>query len=62
MTRDDMISREVKNAALYEREAEYVADIRRRIAWAQGDGRLTAQELGKKQEGVEALPLFGGAA
>jgi len=50
------------DAILIEREAEYVADIRRRIAWAQGDGRLTAQELGKKQEGVEALPLFGGAA
>ena len=50
------------DAILIEREAEYVADIRRRIAWAQGDGRLTTQELGKKQEGVEALPLFGGAA
>jgi len=50
------------DAILIEREAEYVADIRRRIAWAQGEGRLTAQETARKQEGVEALPLFGGAA
>ena len=41
---------------------EVVADINRRIAWANGEGKLTAQELGKKQETVEALPLFGGAA
>lgn len=50
------------DAILIEREEEYVADIRRRIAWANGEGKLTAQELGKKQETVEALPLFGGAA
>ena len=50
------------DAILIEREAEYVADINRRIAWANGEGKLTAQELGKKQETVEALPLFGGAA
>jgi len=27
-----------------------------------GEGRLTAQETARKQESVEALPLFGGAA
>lgn len=50
------------DAILIEREDEYIADINRRIAWANGEGKLTAQELGKKQETVEALPLFGGAA
>ena len=46
-------------------EAEYVADIRRRIAWAQGDGRLTAQEMQRNPQLDDAgagLPLFGGAA
>lgn len=32
---------------LIEREEKYVADIRRRVAWAQGDGKLT--QLEKKQ-------------
>lgn len=51
------------DAILIEREAEYVADIRRRIAWAQGDGRLTAQEKAKKPDlGLEGLSLFGDAA
>jgi len=50
------------DAILIEREAEYVEDIHRRIAWVKGEGRLTAQETARKQEGVEALPLFGGAA
>ena len=47
------------DAILIEREAEYVADIRRRIAWAQGEGRLTAQEMAKKPDlGLEGLSLF----
>jgi DNA modification methylase len=51
------------NAILIEREAEYVADIHRRIAWAKGEGRLTAQEMRQAtQETPESLPLFGGAA
>lgn len=43
---------------LMEREAEYVADIERRIAWMQGDGPLTAQAMAPKQED-DAGPLFG---
>jgi hypothetical protein len=42
-----------------------VADIRRRIAWAQGEGRLTAQEMMRDPQVDDAgagLPLFGGAA
>lgn len=53
------------DAILIEREAEYVADIRRRIAWAQGEGRLTAQEMQRDPQVDDAgagLPLFGGAA
>lgn len=47
------------DAVLIEREAEYVADIRRRIAWAQGDGRLTAQEMSKVADlSADDLPLF----
>ena len=52
--------REGMRCILIEREAEYVEDINRRIAWVKGQGRLTAQETARKQEGVEALPLFGG--
>lgn len=36
--------REGFDAILIEREAQYVADIERRLAWARGEGRLTAQE------------------
>ncbi|WP_332763975.1 DNA-methyltransferase [Phenylobacterium sp.] len=51
------------DAILIEREAEYVADIRRRIAWAQGEGRLTAQEMAKAPDLThDDLPLFGGQA
>lgn len=53
------------DAILIEREADYVADIRRRIAWAQGEGRLTAQEMQRNPQVDDAgagLPLFGGAA
>lgn len=54
---------------LIEREAEYVADARRRVAWAQGDGRMTSLEMARldtpeahaKASGVD-LPLFGGGA
>ncbi len=35
--------REGFDAVLIEREAEYVADIHRRVAWARGEGALTAQ-------------------
>lgn len=45
---------------LIEREAGYVADIERRIAWAKGEGRLTAQEMSRgKQSDPDDLPLFG---
>jgi DNA methylase len=33
---------------LIEREAEYFADIERRLAWARGEGRLTAQESSRQ--------------
>ena len=47
------------NAILIEREDEYVADIHRRLAWARGEGRLTAQETARSApETVEDLPLF----
>ena len=58
MTRDDMIAREVENAALYEREAKrrtknpaLVEELR---AWAKAS-RIRAERL-------RAGPLFGGAA
>ena len=51
------------DAILIEREAEYVADIRRRIAWVQGEGRLTAQEMSKTADlDHRDLPLFNGEA
>ena len=51
------------DAILIEREAEYVADIRRRIAWVQGEGRLTAQEMSKAADlDHRDLPLFNGEA
>lgn len=47
------------DAVLIEREEQYVADIRRRIAWAQGEGRLTAQEMAKVADAsIDDLPLF----
>lgn len=60
--------REGFECILIEREAEYVADIERRMAWARGEGRLTSLETAKlhtpearlKASG-EDLPLFGGA-
>lgn len=39
------------DALIIEREESYVADARRRIAWAQGDGKLTSHE--KKQPKVK---------
>ena len=44
------------DAILIEREAEYVDDIRRRIAWAQGDGRLTVLE---KKRPPQKEPMEG---
>jgi site-specific DNA-methyltransferase (adenine-specific) len=52
--------REGFDCILIEREAEYVADIERRLAWARGEGKLTAQEMGRKQEAL-AGPLFDAA-
>jgi site-specific DNA-methyltransferase (adenine-specific) len=53
-------------AVLIEREAEYVEDIRRRIAWAQGEGGLTEGEKVAKvpedKKRGDDLPLFGGEA
>lgn len=47
---------------LIEREDEYVADIRRRIAWAQGDGALTDGEkvahVAEDKKRGDDLPLF----
>lgn len=46
-------------AILIEREETYFADIGRRIAWAQGNGGLTAQEIVRgKQVSADGLPLF----
>lgn len=57
--------REGFDCILIEREAAYVADIERRIAWARGEGRLTALEKARDVDEVKArgedLPLFGGA-
>lgn len=56
------------NAILIEREAEYFADIQRRIAWMAGNGRLTALERARdlntadgqaKATGADT-PLFSG--
>lgn len=47
------------DVVLIEREAEYVADIRRRIAWTKGEGRLTAQEKARAgQASDDHGPLF----
>jgi len=58
--------REGCRAILIEREAEYVADIKRRLAWSDGEGRLTALETARSIEPEtargEGLPLFGGGA
>jgi site-specific DNA-methyltransferase (adenine-specific) len=47
---------------LIEREERFVADINRRLAWARGEGKLTALELARDIDGHEArgldLPLF----
>lgn len=53
------------DAILIEREAEYFADIERRLAWARGEGRLTAQEMARPSATpkADATPsLFGDAA
>lgn len=52
------------NAVLIERDDGYVADIRRKLAWAAGEGRLTALEQARKFDPDKAAgldtPLFGG--
>lgn len=57
--------REGFDCILVEREDEYVADIKRRLAWARGEGRMTNLEMAKldtpkaKAAAVGAdLPLF----
>lgn len=51
---------------LIEREERFVADINRRLAWARGEGRLTALELARDLKPEQAagadLPLFSGDA
>lgn len=58
--------REGFDCILIEREEQYVTDIRRRLAWARGEGRLTVLEKARdldpdKASGAD-LPLFGGEA
>jgi site-specific DNA-methyltransferase (adenine-specific) len=58
--------REGFRAILIEREADYVADIHRRLKWEKGEGRLTSLERAKlhtpkaqaKANGLDT-PLFG---
>lgn len=46
---------------LIEREAQYVADIERKVAFYRGEGRLAIQEKGKAgADAANDLPLFGG--
>lgn len=54
--------REGFDCILIEREAQYVADIERRLAWARGEGRLTAQETSRSKTDEHPGPLFGDAA
>lgn len=58
--------REGRDCILIEREAEYIADIERRLAWAKGEGRLTVLEQAREIRPDEAagldMPLFGGEA
>jgi hypothetical protein len=49
------------DCVLIEREAEYVADINRRLAWMKGDGPLTDQVLNREEQ-IDAGPLFAGEA
>ena len=55
---------EGRDAILIEREAKFADDIRRRIAWARGEGRLTAQERARAvpEEKRAAMPLFDEAS
>ncbi len=54
--------REGFDCILIERETEYVADIERRLAWARGEGRLTAQEIGRHKQAPCDGPLFDDVA
>jgi len=46
------------DAILIEREAEYVADIKRRLEWAQGRGPDRLSILAKRKPAAKAGPLF----
>lgn len=50
------------DCVLMEREAEYIADIGRRLAWMRGDGPLTEQVLAERAPQTCAGPLFDGEA
>lgn len=50
--------REGFSAVLIEREEQYVADIHRRLKWARGEGRLTAQEKSRHQDEAPMGGLF----
>lgn len=50
--------REGFSAVLIEREEQYVADIHRRLKWARGEGRLTAQEKARHQDDAPLGGLF----
>lgn len=59
--------REGCDAILIEREPDHADDIRRRIAWARGEGSLTRQEILRRKLAKEpalasgaGTPLFGG--
>lgn len=59
--------KEGRSAILIEREADHAEDIRRKVAWARGEGALTRQEILRndlaKDPGKasgDGLPLFGG--
>jgi site-specific DNA-methyltransferase (adenine-specific) len=61
--------REGCDAILIEREPDHAEDIRQRMAWARGEGALTAELIGRrdiaKDTGAASgadLPLFGGGA
>lgn len=52
--------REGFDCILMERDPESVADIKRRLAWIRGEGRLTAQERQRPTKAAPPpMPLFG---
>lgn len=52
------------DAVLIEREAPYLEDIHRRIAWVKGEGKLTAQEISRRKptDNTGQNSIFGDAA